>query len=51
LEKGLVPRIYSDRRHDRLAFAPPLIITEEEADRELDILYAVLAGLKDLKIK
>ena len=51
LERGLIPRIYSERRHDRLAFAPPLVITEEEADRELDIVYSVISGLKDLKTK
>jgi len=51
LEKGLLPRVYSIRRHDRIAVSPPLIITEEEMDKELDILYPILAGLRDIKVK
>ena len=49
LEKGLLTRIYSTRKHDRVAFAPPLIITEEEADKELDILFPIISRLRDLK--
>jgi len=51
LGKGLLPLVYSARRHDRMVVAPPLIITEAEADKALDILYPILAGLKDLKVK
>ena len=49
-EKGIIPRVYSALRHDRVAVAPPLIATQEEVDKGLDILYEVLAGLKDIKI-
>lgn len=31
---------------DRVCFAPPLIITKEEVDKALDILYQILADLK-----
>ena len=31
---------------DRICFAPPLIITKEEVDKALDILYQILADLK-----
>ena len=48
--KGLIPRVYSVLRHDRIAVAPPLIATQEEVDKGLDILYEVIAGLKDIKI-
>lgn len=50
-EKGLLPRMYTNLREDRMSVAPPLIITEEEMDKELDIAYPILAGLKDLKVK
>jgi L-2,4-diaminobutyrate transaminase len=30
---------------DRVVFAPPLIITKEEVDKALDLLYPILAGL------
>ena len=49
LEEGLLTRIYTTHNHDRVAFAPPLIITEEEADKELDILFPIISGLRDLK--
>lgn len=45
-ERGLFPRIYYSSYSDRLFFTPPLIITEEEADRALDILYSIIANLK-----
>jgi len=45
-EKGLFPRFYGSMHHDRLSFSPPLIITEAEIDKALDILYPVIAGLK-----
>jgi adenosylmethionine-8-amino-7-oxononanoate aminotransferase len=50
-EKGLFPRMYSNFREDRMSVAPPLIITKEEMDKELDIAYSVLKSLKDLKVK
>ena len=31
---------------DRIAFAPPLIITTQEVDKALDILYPIVAGLQ-----
>lgn len=33
---------------DLIFFLPPLIMTEEEADKELDMLYPVIASLKQL---
>lgn len=51
LEKGLLPRLYSTYRHDRLAISPPIIISKKELDKELDILYPIIAGLKDLKVR
>ena len=50
-EKGLFPRMYTNFREDRMSVAPPLIITEEEMDKELDIAYSILKGLKDIKVK
>ena len=41
-EKGLYLRITANR----LQFSPPLIITQEEADEALDILYPLVAELK-----
>lgn len=43
-ENGLFIRVTRDQR--RVFVTPPLIITEEEADRGLDILYPIIAGLK-----
>jgi len=45
-EKGLFPRFYRNPNHDRLSVAPPLIITKEQADKALDILYTVISELK-----
>lgn len=45
-EKGLFPRFYRSMHHDRLSFSPPLIITEAELDKALDILYPIIAGVK-----
>jgi len=45
-EKGLFPRFYKSVHHDRLSFTPPLIITKEQTDKALDILYPVIAGLE-----
>ena len=45
LEKGLYVRI-SDigaTPGDRLAFAPPLIVTTEQVDKAIDILYSVIS--------
>lgn len=50
-EVGLFPRIWGGPGGDRVAFSPPLIISIEEVDIALDRLYAVLAGLKDIKIR
>ena len=47
LERGLFARIYGDV----LFFTPPLIITKEEVDRAIDILYLVLANLRPAKNK
>jgi adenosylmethionine-8-amino-7-oxononanoate aminotransferase len=45
---GLFVRGNSAYGIDAVYFMPPLIITEKEADKELDILYPVIAGLKNL---
>ncbi len=48
LEKGLFLRM-SDIRgtpSDRIVFAPPLVITTQEVDKALDILYPIVADLK-----
>ena len=46
--KGLFARGQRVYGADLIFFMPPLIITKEEADKELDILYPVIASLKDL---
>lgn len=48
LKNGLFVRVGSIAAGtgDRIAFCPPLIITEKEADKALDILYPILANLK-----
>lgn len=51
LERGLLPRVYSTQRHDRLCIQPPLIISEDEADTILDRMYPIIAGLNNLKVK
>ncbi|MFC1904058.1 aspartate aminotransferase family protein [Chloroflexota bacterium] len=48
-EKGLFVRTFGKFGPDLLFFIPPLIITREEADKALDIMYSILAELKDLK--
>jgi putrescine aminotransferase len=51
LQKGLftrwIPSVVS--AGDRCQFCPPLIITIEEVDKALDILYSVIAKASDLK--
>lgn len=47
-ENGLFARGQRVYGADLIFFMPPLIITKEEADKELDILYPIIAGLKDL---
>jgi len=47
-ENGLFARGQRVYGADLVFFMPPLIITKEEADKELDILYPIIAGLKDL---
>jgi len=48
LEDGMFVRTaeFTSTTGDRICFAPPLIITTEEVDKALDILYPVLADLK-----
>jgi len=46
--KGLFIRGLSKYEIDAVFVTPPLIITKEEVDKGLDILYSVIAGLKDL---
>jgi len=48
LEKGMFIRTaeITSCPGDRICFAPPLIITKEEVDKALDILYQILADLK-----
>jgi len=48
LEKGLFLRMADIRGtpSDRIVFAPPLVITNQEVDKALDILYPIVAGLK-----
>ena len=50
LEAGLWMRAASSRiaPGDRICFTPPLIITKEQIDRMIDILYPILSGLKPL---
>ena len=44
-EKGLYVRVHASYGVDRINITPPLIITEEEMDKELDILYSIIRGL------
>ncbi len=48
LEKGLFLRMADIKGtpSDRIVFAPPLIITTQEVDKALDILYPIVADLK-----
>lgn len=48
LEKGMFIRTaeITSGPGDRVCFAPPLVITKEEVDKALDILYDILADLK-----
>ena len=48
LEKGMFIRTaeITSCPGDRVCFAPPLIITKEEVDKALDILYHILSDLK-----
>ena len=47
IEKGAMLRIIGNR----LGYAPPCTITEEQSERALDILYAVLSQLKPQDLK
>lgn len=51
LEAGLFVRITTIDTcpGDRICFCPPLIITKEEVDRALDILYPIVANIKPRK--
>ena len=46
LERGLYVRTALARDYTRIRFNPPIIITEQEADEMLGILYT---SIKDLK--
>ncbi len=48
LEKGLLLRTCTgaDTQGDRIILDPPLVITKEEIDKGLDILYAILSKIK-----
>ncbi|GAH20634.1 unnamed protein product, partial [marine sediment metagenome] len=48
LEKGIFLRMadISSTPSDRIVFAPPLVITGEEVDKALDILFPIVATLK-----
>ena len=45
LKAGLYVRVYSQQ--NRVYFSPPLIITKEEVDKALDLMYPIIDGLKD----
>jgi len=47
LEKGLFVRVTTigGTPSDRILFAPPLVITTEEVDKALDILYPIVASV------
>lgn len=47
VEKGALLRVSGNR----LGFSPPLTITQEEAEKGLDILYSVLKSLKPEELK
>jgi adenosylmethionine-8-amino-7-oxononanoate aminotransferase len=51
LEKGMYIRVgdIGSTPGDRIAFCPPLVITTEEVDKALDILYPIVASLKGNK--
>ena len=51
LEKGLFLRMaeITSTPSDRIVFAPPLVVSTQEVDKALDILYPILAGLKSEK--
>ena len=48
LENGIFLRMaeISSTPGDRIVFAPPLVITTQEVDKALDILYPIVANLK-----
>jgi adenosylmethionine-8-amino-7-oxononanoate aminotransferase len=48
LEAGLLNRFYSFR--PRAYFAPPLIITKEQVDEALNLMYPIIADLQNIKI-
>ena len=49
LRAGLFGRFYGFV--ERLYFTPPLTITKEEIDKALDLIYPMVAGLKEIKVK
>ena len=48
LEKGLFVRVSDESwsSANRISFCPPLIVTKEEVDKILDILYEIVSSLK-----
>jgi len=48
LEKGLYMRVsdIGGSPSDRVSFAPPLIITNKEIDKAIDILYSIISSLR-----
>jgi len=48
LEKGQFVRVTTigGTPSDRIIFAPPLVITTQEVDKALDILYPIVASLR-----
>jgi adenosylmethionine-8-amino-7-oxononanoate aminotransferase len=48
LEKGLYVRVsdIGGSPSDRVSFAPPLIITNKEIDKAIDILYSIISSLR-----
>ena len=47
-EAGIMPRVYSSVRHDRMSIAPPLVINKDELDKGVDIIYDILADLGNI---
>ena len=50
-EKGLFVRSFGVYGVDLLFIMPPLIITKEEVDKALDVMYPILVVLKDIKVE
>jgi len=48
LEKGLFVRVSDESwsSANRISFCPPLVVTKEEVDKIIDILYPIVSELK-----